>query len=222
MHRRFRRNRRRVDARLLAAYGRMGYKQYLSGGFPTPFPRSPSLLRNPIARISGGGRPRVREEAAMFEVAQQQKQSSSSWMLVTIFVVVAAAAGGVLYKMSQSGNKPAAPVTAAAAAPAAAGKADPVHDLKVLSARMEKDRTGTTAVWLVDIDNKSKAYTYSRIQYETTYVGPDNAALLVNKAPIPFNLAPGEEQNAQIRDVLYPAGTSWYKFRITGATPAAQ
>ncbi len=158
----------------------------------------------------------------MFEGAQEQKQSSSNRMLVTILMVVAvAAAGGVFYTMSKRGNKPAVPVTAAAA-PAAAGKADPVHDLKVLSARMEKDRTGTTAVWLVDIDNKSKAYTYSKIEYETTYVGPDNAALLVNKGTIPFNLAPGEEQNAQIRDVLYPAGTAWYKFRITGATPTAQ
>lgn len=159
----------------------------------------------------------------MFEAAQEQKQSSPNRMLVGIFVIVAAAAvGGVLYTMSKGNNKPAAPVTAAAAAPSAAGKADAVHDLKVLSARMEKDRSGTTAVWLVDVDNKSKAYTYSSIQYETTYVGPDNAALLVNKGTIPFNLAPGEERNAQIRDVLYPAGTSWYKFRIIGATPSVQ
>jgi hypothetical protein len=158
----------------------------------------------------------------MFEAGQEQKRSSSNRMLVAIFVVVAAiAVGGLLYTMSKNGGKPAAPVTAAAA-PATAGKADPTHDLKVLSARMEKDRTGTTAVWLIDINNKSKAYTYSSIQYETTYVGPDNAALLVNKGTIPFNLAPGEEQNAQIRDVLYPAGTSWYKFRITGATPTVQ
>ncbi|HEX6504313.1 MAG TPA: hypothetical protein VF011_13805 [Terriglobales bacterium] len=159
----------------------------------------------------------------MFEAAQEQKQSSSNRMLVAIFVIVAAAAvGGVLYTMSKGGSKPVPPVRAEAAAPSAAGKADPVHDLKILSARMEKDRSGTTAVWLVDMDNKSTAYTYSSIQYETTYVGPDNAALLVNKGTIPFNLAPGEERNAQIRDVLYPAGTSWYKFRIIGATPSVQ
>lgn len=159
----------------------------------------------------------------MFEAAQEQKQSSSNRMLVAVFVIVAAAAvGGVLYTLSKGGNKPAAPVTTAAAAPSAAGKADAVHDLKILSARMEKDRAGTTAVWLVDVANRSKAYTYSSIQYETTYVGPDNAALLVNKGSIPFNLEPGEERNAQIRDVLYPAGTSWYKFRIIGATPTVQ
>ena len=159
----------------------------------------------------------------MFEAAQEQKQSGSNRMLVGIFVVVAAiAVGGVLYTMSKGGSKSAAPITAAAAAPSAAGKADAVHDLKILSARMEKDRAGTTAVWLVDVSNKSNAYTYSSIQYETTYVGPDNAALLVNKGTVPFNLGPGEERNAQIRDVLYPAGTSWYKFRIVGATPAVQ
>jgi len=157
----------------------------------------------------------------MFEAVQEHKQSGSNGMLVAIFVIVAAAAaGGLLYTISKSG-KP-APVIAAAAAPSAAGKADAVHDLKILSARMEKDRAGTTAVWLVDVNNKSKAYTYSSIQYETTYVGPDNAALLVNKGTIPFNLAPGEERNAQIRDVLYPAGTFWYKFRIIGATPNVQ
>jgi hypothetical protein len=162
----------------------------------------------------------------MFEAAQGQKQSNASHILITVLVVIAAAAAtGVFYTSSKNGGKSAPPVTgatAATAAPAAAGKADPVHDLKILNARMEKDRSGTTAVWLVDIDNKSKTYRYSSIEYETTYVGADNAALLVNKGTIPFNLAPGEERTSQIRDVLYPAGTAWYKFRITGATPIAQ
>ncbi len=159
----------------------------------------------------------------MFEAAQGQKQSSTSKMAVGIFVVVATVAvGAVLYTLSKNSAPSSAPTAAAGAAPVAAGKADPEHDLKILSARMEKDRTGTTAVWLVDIDNKSKAYTYSGIQYETTYVGANNAALVVNKGTIPFKLAPGEERNAEIRDVLYPEGTAWYKFRIIGATPSTQ
>lgn len=159
----------------------------------------------------------------MFEAAQGQKQSSTSKMAVGIFVVVAAVAvGAVLYTMSKNSAPSSAAKTAAGAAPVAAGKADAEHDLKILSARMEKDRTGTTAVWLVDIDNKSRAYTYSSIQYETTYVGANNAALVVNKGTIPFKLAPGEERNAEIRDVLYPEGTAWYKFKIIGATPSVQ
>jgi hypothetical protein len=160
-------------------------------------------------------------EANMFEAAQEQKQSSSSSLWVGIFVVVAAVAVGTLfYVMSRNSAKAPAAVAAASAAPA--GPADAVHDLKILSARMEKDSTGTTAVWLVDIDNKSRAYTYSNIAYETTYVGANNAALVVNKGTIAISLTPGEERNSQIRDVLYPAGTSWYKFRVTGATSKAQ
>jgi hypothetical protein len=73
------------------------------------------------------------------------------------------------------------------------------------------------AVWVVQMDNKSKAYTYSSIEYETTYVGANNAAIAVNKGTINVNLAPGDQQTAQVRDILYPTGTSWYKLRITGA-----
>ena len=122
--------------------------------------------------------------------------------------------------MSKAG-KLRAPVAAASPTPAA-GPVDPVHDLKVFTARMEKDRMGTTAVWLVDISNKSKAYTYSGIQYETTYVGGDNRVLAVNKGTMAISLEPGEEKNSEVRDVLYPAGTAWYKFKITGATAKPQ
>lgn len=157
----------------------------------------------------------------MFE-AQEPKESGGSKMVVGIFVALAVVVvGAVLYTMSKNTSQTGGPKTAAASS-MPSGKADAEHDLKILSARMEKDRTGTTAVWLVDISNKSKAYTYSSIQYESTYVAANNAPLVVNKGTIPFALAPGEERNAQIRDVLYPEGTSWYKFRIIGATPAVQ
>jgi len=102
------------------------------------------------------------------------------------------------------------------------GDADPVRDLKIQRATMNKDRTGTMAVWLVTIENKSTVYSYSNIQYETTYVGGDNNAILINKGTIAATLAPGEQKNSEINDALYPAGTAWYKVRITGATPSAQ
>ena len=111
----------------------------------------------------------------------------------------------------------------AVGAPAVAkGNADPVHDLKIQRATMIKDRSGTLAVWLFTIENKSPSYSYSKIEYETTYVGADNKAILVNKGILPGALAPGEQKNSEINDAFYPAGTSWYKIRITGATPAAQ
>jgi len=53
--------------------------------------------------------------------------------------------------------------------------------LKIQRATMNKDRNGTMAVWLVAIENKSSVYSYSKIAYETTYVGADNNAILINK-----------------------------------------
>src|SRR6266849_9756922 len=135
----------------------MRYKDIHRGAslpFPPEFPRSPSGRRDRVHAFRKRNACGY-QEVSMFEAAQEQKRSGSNRMLVTIFVVVAAVAvGAVLYTISKSSAKPAAPVNASAAAPAAAVKADPVHDLKILSTRMEKDNTGTTAVWLVDINNK--------------------------------------------------------------------
>ena len=166
----------------------------------------------------------------MFEAAQGESQSSSKGPWMIIFLAVAlVVGGGLLYVMSQKqAVKGLSPDAAPAAAPAAAkvaapaGNADPLHDLKVHSATMDKDRTGTTAVWLVTIENKSPSYTYSAIKYETSYIGADNSPVLVNQGTIADTIAPGEEKKSEFRDALYPAGTAWYKFRITGATPAVQ
>lgn len=162
----------------------------------------------------------------MFEAAQGESQSSSKGPWMVIFLAVAlVVGGGLLYVMSQKqAVKGLSPATAPAAAKVAvpAGNADPLHDLKVQAATMDKDRTGTTAVWLVTIENKSASYTYSAIKYETSYIGADNTPVLVNQGTIPDSIAPGEEQKSEFRDALYPAGTAWYKFRITGATPAVE
>jgi len=138
-------------------------------------------------------------------------------------VAVVAAAIGFGGYMFVSKAKSTRPSPVAAAAPAQpAGPADPIHDLKVQHATMSKDRTGTTAVWLVSIENKSSSHTYSNIQYETTYVGANNTAILINKGTIPGTIEPGGQKSSEINDALYPAGTAWYKIRITGATASAQ
>ena len=154
----------------------------------------------------------------MFET-QENRQTKESRKWIVLFAVAAVAGVALLlYTMSKGGVKLRAPV--AAAAPA--GPADPIHDLKVFTARMEKDRTGTTAVWLIDLSNKSRAYRYSNIEYETTYIGADNRVLTVNKGTMAISLEPGDEKNSEVRDVLYPAGTTWYKFKITGANAKVQ
>lgn len=157
----------------------------------------------------------------MFDATQEAKTSGASKGLWIVFavVVVAIAVGGYLFIFKAKASKP-LPVVAAAAPPT--GRADPLRDLKVQRATMSKDRTGTTAVWLVSIENRSASYTYSNIQYETTYVGANNDAILINQGTIQVTIEPGGQRNSEVNDALYPAGTAWYKIRITGATPSVQ
>lgn len=157
----------------------------------------------------------------MFEANEGGKTSVASkglWIAFAV-VVLAIAVGGYLFISKAKASKP-SPVVAAAAPPT--GPADPVRDLKVQHATMSKDRTGTTAVWLVSIENRSASYTYSNIQYETTYVGANNDAILINKGTIPVTIEPGGQHNSEVNDALYPAGTAWYKIRIVGAKASVQ
>jgi hypothetical protein len=156
-------------------------------------------------------------EGFMFEAGQDEKQDSSTKMWIGIFVIVAVAALGALYYTISKGTANSPAPAAAAQAPSDSGKADPLHDLKVQRATMEKDRTGTTAIWSVTIENRSAAYAYSDILYETTYLGADNKALLVNKGRIASSIGPGQQASPEIRDALYPTGTVLYKFKITDA-----
>lgn len=151
----------------------------------------------------------------MFETPKEVEPSASKGLWVVIAVVVVVLGAGGYFMVSKAGKRgPAA--TAQPASPA-----DAVKDLKVQRTTMNKDRNGT-AVWIVTIDNKSDAYTYSKVEYETTYVGADNNALLVNKGTIPGTFAPGEQRNAEIKDAPFPPATSWYKLKITGAASSTQ
>jgi hypothetical protein len=133
-------------------------------------------------------------------------------------VVVLAIVGALIYLNSKSALK-SSPATAAktTGTPVPAGKADPVSDLRILSTKMDKDYTGTTAMWLVDVKNGSPTYTYSHIKYETTYGGAGDSIVGQNQGEIPITIGPGEERSAQFRDALYPTGTAWFRLKITGA-----
>ena len=159
----------------------------------------------------------------MFEAsAQEEKQDSKTKMWISIFVVVALAGLGALYHYiggSTSNGTATTPAqsTAPAAAEAPAAPADLVRDLKVQRVSMQKDRSGTTAVWSVTIENRSNAYTYNKIQYETTYLGAGNKTLLVNKGVIADSVGAGAQVTPEIRDAAYPPGTVLYKFKIIDA-----
>ncbi|HTT34130.1 MAG TPA: hypothetical protein VMH48_11055 [Methylomirabilota bacterium] len=157
----------------------------------------------------------------MFETPKEIKPSASKGLWIGIAVAVIVVGVGAYFFIASRGGKQTPVAATAPAQPKEA--ADAVRDLKVQRTTMDKSKTGTATEWLVAIENKSQAYTYSDIQYETTYVGADDKALLINKGTIAsITLAPGEQKNCQINDVLYPAGTVRYRFRITGATSSVQ
>lgn len=158
----------------------------------------------------------------MFEAGQEDTQPKSTKMWIGIFVVVALIAlGGLYYFISQgSANNASAPAAQAAATPA--GPADALHDLKIIRTSMEKDRNGTTAMWSVTLQNRSNAYAYSQIQYETSYIGADEKPILVNQGMLKDSFSPGEQKSAEFSDALYPAATVRYTFKIKEAKSAAE
>ena len=155
----------------------------------------------------------------MFETPETKGESSGMGMWVGILVVLVVIACGVVFFMTRK-DSPAgsAPASAAAAAPAQSN-ADAMKDLRVVSKKLDKDYTGTTAMWSVELRNMSQVYTYSNIQYETTYLDANGGGLGDNKGTIPsLTLDPGDSQSAEFRDTLYPTGTVLYNIKIIGAT----
>ncbi len=134
----------------------------------------------------------------MFEAVQDKKDASTSRLWVSmLIVVVLAVVGTVIYMMSKGPAKGPASGAAAVAAPT---NADAVKDLKIVRATMGKDRDGMTALWSVTLENKSETYTYSGIRYEASYIGADNAPVLVNRGGRPrVPPAPVEEDAAAAR-----------------------
>ncbi len=159
----------------------------------------------------------------MFEDETKEDESSAKIWIGVVIVAVLLGGGTYYYlaRKSAATSAPAQSVKAPAARPTQTTP-DAVKDLRVQRATMDKDRTGTMAVWLVAIENKSAVFAYSDIQYETNYFGADNRPLLVNKGTIKARIGPGEQTSQEIRDALYPTGTAWFKFKIAGATAAKQ
>lgn len=155
----------------------------------------------------------------MFEAPEKQVPDSKVgvWIGVAIVVVIAV---GLFWYVSRKPSATAsnsAVSTASMGAAASAPGADPAKDLRVVSVTMQKDPSGTTAQWLVDIKNDSRVYTYSNIAYETTYMGSSQNVLTVNHGTINLTVPPGQDQSTQFNDVLYPDGTSIYRLKVTGA-----
>ncbi len=150
----------------------------------------------------------------MFEVQQEKEGSGGFGMWIGIAVILAVAAGLGYYVM---GSRNSAKTKTASLAPTAITINEP-KDLRVVSAKMDKDVTGNVAVWSVDLRNLSHTYTYKDIAYQTTYLAADNSVIAQNTGKINLSLDPGDEQTTQFRDLLYPSGTALFKFTITSVT----
>lgn len=156
----------------------------------------------------------------MFESPQEQVPNSKAGIWIGVAIVVIIAVALFIYVSRRPGQSASGPAvsTASMGGAGSAVAGDPMKDLRVVSVTMDKDYTGTTAQWLVDVKNDSPTYTYSNIAYQTTYLGAGNNVLLVNHGKLNITVAPGEDQSAQFRDALYPDGTAIYKINITGAS----
>jgi hypothetical protein len=157
----------------------------------------------------------------MFETPQEQVPDNKVGIWIGVAIVVVIAVALFVYVSKKPNSSASSAVSTAsmggAASNASAAGADPAKDLRVVSVTMQKDASGTTAQWLVDIKNDSHVYTYSNIGYETTYLGASQNILTVNHGTMNLTIAPGEDQSTQFRDVLYPDGTSIYRLKVTGA-----
>jgi hypothetical protein len=156
----------------------------------------------------------------MFEQPLELEPQSKKGIWVAVALIVVLAVAVVVLVRSERATS-AVPAKAAPAA-VANQKADPAHDLQIVSAQMQKDSSGTVATWVVDIHNLSPVYTYSAISYQTTYADANNRILSQNTGVIPISIGPNGEQTAQFSDVQYPAGTSWYRFQVVNAKSQAQ
>jgi hypothetical protein len=154
----------------------------------------------------------------MFETPEIKGEQSGMGKWIGIAVVIVVVIGGVVFFMDKkNGAQSAAPAAAMQYMAPAQSNADAAKDLRVVSRKMDKDYSGA-AGWSVELRNLSQVYSYSNIQYETTYVGADSTLLATNHGTIPsLTLDPGESQSAQFREAL-PNGTALYTLKITGAT----
>jgi hypothetical protein len=162
----------------------------------------------------------------MFEELQneekQEKEEAKKLTWITVIIVsVLVVVGAIVYITSRP--KPKATVAAQTAAATPHAAPNPVADLKIVRAIMGKDPTGVRVMWSVQLQNKSDTYTYSDIQYEARFIGPDGKTRTANRDVIKSSIGPGEEKKIpEFLDGIYDANASTYQFVLLGATSSTQ
>jgi hypothetical protein len=165
-------------------------------------------------------------EGNMFEELEkeqrEQKEETKKLTRITVIIVsVLVVVGAIVYITSRPRSK--APQTVNTAGASSQSAPDPVKDLKIVRAIMGKDPTGVRVMWSVQLQNKSDVYTYSDIQYEARFIGPDGKTRTANQDVIKDSIAPGEEKKfPEFIDGIYDANSSTYQFVLLGAKATTQ
>jgi len=157
----------------------------------------------------------------MFEELEEEergeKEETKKLLRITAIILGAVViVGAVVYVTTRGRSKAAAPVHPLVAA--RQSNPDPIHDLRIVRARMGKDLTGIRVRWAVELQNKSAVYTYSDIQYEARFIGPDGKVRSATRDTIKDIIAPGEEKKIpEFIDGIYDSNASTYQFVLVSA-----
>jgi len=162
----------------------------------------------------------------MFEELEEEekgeKEERNKLVRMTAYIVGALVIVGAIVYIASRGHAKISPTVQPVTA-ARQTAPDPANDLKIERAVMGKDPSGLRVMWSVQLRNKSAVYTYSDIQYEARFMGPDGRMMSANRDTIKTSIAPGEEKKIPtFIDGIYDAYSSTYQFVILGATSAAR
>lgn len=152
----------------------------------------------------------------MFEVPHEKPEGGTKMLWIGLVVVaLVAIVGGALFLRQ-------APEETGAAPAVDLSQADPLTDLKVSRVAMDRDPTGTRAMWTISIENASP-YTYTDIKYEATYLDAGDRVVATNEGTLPGSVGPHQQRRiADMQDILFPEGTVSFRFRLLEATPTAE
>lgn len=161
-------------------------------------------------------------EEQLEEEEREDKEERRKLLEITAAIVsILVVAGVIVYLTSRVRSK----IAPSVLQPVAAGRPapDPLHDLTIVRARMGKDVSGIRVKWSVKLQNKSSLYTYSDIQYEARFIGPDGRTRSANRDTIKDSVGPGEQKNIpEFVDGIYDSNASTYQFVLLSAKSTTQ
>ena len=162
----------------------------------------------------------------MFEELEKEergeREETKKLLRIAAIIVGALAIVGAVVYLTTRGRFKAAPLVHPVVAERQSNP-DPIHDLRIVHALMGRDPTGIRVKWAVELQNKSAVYTYSDIQYEARFIGPDGKVRTATRDTIKDSFAPGEQKEIpEFIDGIYDRNASTYEFVLVSAKSSGQ